>query len=143
YERCVGVLREIDDMEAAVSQARNVPRGRLKVNLPPAMAKQIMVPALPEFLAAHPNISIELGVTDRQIDLVGEGVDCVVRVGALQDSSLVARRIGLFEGVSCAAPSYLESHGMPRTLDDLQEHRAVNYFSSRTGRVIDWAFLVD
>lgn len=104
YERCVAVLREIDDMEASVSDARDAPRGRLKVNLPPAMAKQIMVPALPAFLAAHPGIMIELGVTDRQIDLVGEGVDCVVRVGALDDSGLIAKRIGSLTTCTCASP---------------------------------------
>lgn len=114
YERCVGVLREIDDMEAAVSQARNVPRGRLKVNLPPAMAKQIMVPALPGFLAAHPNISIELGVTDRQIDLVGEGVDCVVRIGALDDSGMIARRIGSLTTCTCAAPRISTDAARPK-----------------------------
>ncbi|MBR8255009.1 MULTISPECIES: LysR family transcriptional regulator [Burkholderia] len=143
YERCVGVLREIDDMEAAVSQARNVPRGRLKVNLPPAMAKQIMVPALPGFLAAHPNISIELGVTDRQIDLVGEGVDCVVRIGALDDSGMIARRIGSLTTCTCAAPAYLDRCGAPETVDELAQHVAISHISADTGRPRPWDYVVD
>ncbi|WP_431822989.1 LysR family transcriptional regulator [Burkholderia sp. F1] len=143
YERCVAVLREIDDMEASVSHARNAPRGRLKVNLPPAMAKQIVVPALPGFLAAHPDISVELGVTDRQIDLVGEGVDCVVRVGALDDSGMIAKRIGSLTTCTCAAPSYLERFGEPDTIDDLSQHVAVSHVSADTGRPRTWDFVVD
>ncbi|KWK65889.1 LysR family transcriptional regulator [Burkholderia ubonensis] len=143
YERCVAVLREIDDMEASVSQARNAPRGRLKVNLPPAMAKQIMVPALPAFLAAHPSITIELGVTDRQIDLVGEGVDCVVRVGALDDSGLIAKRIGSLTTCTCASPAYLERFGEPETVEDLAQHVAVSHISADTGRPRAWEYVVD
>ncbi|MCR4470393.1 LysR family transcriptional regulator [Burkholderia sp. SCN-KJ] len=143
YERCVAVLREIDDMEASVSHARNAPRGRLKVSLPPAMAKQIVVPALPAFLAAHPDITVELGVTDRQIDLVGEGVDCVVRVGALDDSGMIAKRIGSLTTCICAAPSYIERHGVPETVDELAQHIAVCHVSADTGRPRIWDFVVD
>ncbi|VWB77520.1 LysR family transcriptional regulator [Burkholderia lata] len=142
YERCVMVLREIEDMEASVSQARNVPRGRLKVNLPPAMAKQIVVPALPAFLAAHPGITIELGVTDRQIDLVGEGVDCVVRIGALDDSGMVAKRIGTLTTCTCASPDYLDRCGRPETVDDLAQHVAVSHVSADTGRPRAWDYIV-
>ncbi len=143
YERCVAVLREIDEMEASMSHSRNVPRGRLKVNLPSAMAKRIVVPALPAFLVAHPDITVELGVTDRQIDLVGEGVDCVVRVGALDDSGMIAKRIGSLTTCTCASPSYLERFGVPETIDDLTQHIAVSHVSADTGRPRSWDFVVD
>ncbi|WP_175873636.1 LysR family transcriptional regulator [Burkholderia sp. BCC0397] len=143
YERSVAVLREIDDMEASVSQARNVPRGRLKVNLPPAMAKQVVVPALPAFLDAHPGIMIELGVTDRQIDLVGEGVDCVVRIGALDDSGMIARRIGSLTTCTCGSPAYFARCGEPATVDDLAQHLAVSHISADTGRPRVWDYVVD
>ncbi|TCW84164.1 LysR family transcriptional regulator [Burkholderia sp. SRS-46] len=143
YERSVAVLREIDDMEASVSHARNAPRGRLKVNLPPAMAKQIMVPALPAFLAAHPGIMIELGVTDRQIDVIGEAVDCVVRVGSLDDSGMIARRIGSLTTCTCASPAYLAQFGEPATVDDLARHVAVSHISADTGRPRVWDYVVD
>lgn len=143
YERSVAVLREIDDMEASVSQARNVPRGRLKVNLPPAMAKQVVVPALPAFLDAHPGIMIELGVTDRQIDLVGEGVDCVVRIGALDDSGMIAKRIGSLTTCTCGSPAYFARFGEPETVDDLAQHIAVSHISADTGRPRVWDYVVD
>ncbi|AIO37222.1 LysR family transcriptional regulator [Burkholderia sp. AU19243] len=143
YERSVAVLREIDDMEASVSQARNVPRGRLKVNLPPAMAKQVVVPALPAFLDAHPGIMIELGVTDRQIDLVGEGVDCVVRIGALDDSGMIAKRIGSLTTCTCGSPAYFARFGEPQTVDDLAQHVGVSHISADTGRPRVWDYVVD
>ncbi|MBJ9694984.1 LysR family transcriptional regulator [Burkholderia cenocepacia] len=143
YERSVAVLREIDDMEASVSQARNVPRGRLKVNLPPAMAKQVVVPALPAFLDAHPDIMLELGVTDRQIDLVGEGVDCVVRIGALDDSGMIAKRIGSLTTCTCGSPAYFARCGEPQTVDDLAQHVAVSHISADTGRPRPWDYVVD
>ncbi|MGG1948559.1 LysR family transcriptional regulator [Trinickia sp. NRRL B-1857] len=143
YERCVAVLREIDDMEASMSHSRNAPRGRLKVSMPPAMAKQIVVPALPGFLAAHPDLTVELCLTDRQVDLVGEGVDCVLRVGALDDSGMIAKRIGSLTTCTCASPSYLERYGIPETIDDLAQHIAVNHTSADTGRPRSWTFAVD
>ena len=88
-------------------------------------------------------IELVIGMGDKPVDLIQEGVDCVLRVGTLQDSSLVARRIGVFQGVTCASPAYLERHGEPQTLDDLANHTAVNYFSSRTGRVIEMDFMVN
>ena len=81
-------------------------------------------------------------MNDRPVDLVGEAVDCVIRVGDLQDSSLIARRIGTFQGVTVAAPSYLARCGEPKTIEALRQHTAVNYFSSRTGRNIDWDFVI-
>jgi LysR family transcriptional regulator, regulator for bpeEF and oprC len=143
YQRCIAVLAEIEDMEASLSHARSTPKGRLKVNLPTAMAKAIVIPALPDFVATYPEISVELGVTDRQVDIVGEGVDCVIRVGELIDSGMVARRIGSMSTCTCAAHEYLEAHGVPQTIDDLAQHLAVHYISKDTGRPRGWNYVVD
>ncbi|WP_133646025.1 LysR family transcriptional regulator [Paraburkholderia flava] len=143
YERCVRILADVEETEASFQSGNKKPHGKLRIDMPGSIGKLIVIPSLCEFHTRYPDIDLQLGLTDRPVDLLQEGVDCVVRVGALQDSSLVARRIGLFEGVTCAAPEYLERFGMPQTLEDLDQHKAVNYFSSRTGRVLDWAFLVD
>ncbi len=142
YERCVRILADVEETEASFQSGNKKPNGKLRVDMPGSIGRLLVIPQLCEFHTKYPDIDLQLGLSDRPVDLLQEGVDCVVRVGALQDSSLVARRIGLFEGVTCAAPSYLERAGIPQTLEELDQHKAVNYFSSRTGRVMDWSFLV-
>jgi LysR family transcriptional regulator, regulator for bpeEF and oprC len=143
YERCMRILADVEETEASFQRGNKKPHGKLRIDMPGSIGRLIVIPSLCEFHTRYPDIDLQLGLTDRPVDLLQEGVDCVVRVGALQDSSLVARRIGLFEHVTCAAPDYLERNGIPKTLEDLENHKAVNYFSSRTGRVIDWSFKVD
>ncbi|SMG50959.1 LysR family transcriptional regulator [Paraburkholderia susongensis] len=143
YERCVRILADVEETEASFQSGNKKPHGKLRIDMPGSLGRLIVIPALCEFHTRYPDIDLQLGLTDRPVDLLQEGVDCVVRVGALQDSSLVARRIGLFEGVTCASPDYIKRAGMPASLEDLDNHKAVNYFSSRTGRTIDWAFMVD
>lgn len=143
YQRCVRVLAEVDDMESELTHAKLNPKGTLKVNLPALMARATVIPALPEFFALYPDIEIQMGLTDRQVDIVEEGVDCVIRVGELEDSGLVARRIGNMARVTCAAPAYLAKFGEPKTPDDLRHHIGVNYVSSNTGRVRGWDFTID
>ncbi|WP_122158446.1 LysR family transcriptional regulator [Paraburkholderia sp.] len=143
YERCVRILADVEETETSFQSGNKKPHGKLRIDMPGSIGRLLVIPSLCEFHTRYPDIDLQLGLTDRPVDLLQEGVDCVVRVGALQDSSLVARRIGIFEGVTCAAPEYLQKYGTPLTLDDLESHSAVNYFSSRTGRVIDWAFKVD
>ncbi|MFT4065774.1 LysR family transcriptional regulator [Paraburkholderia sp.] len=143
YERCVRILADVEETEASFQSGNKKPHGKLRIDMPGSIGRLIVIPSLCEFHTRYPDIDLQLGLTDRPVDLLQEGVDCVVRVGALQDSSLVARRIGLFEGVTCAAPDYIKRAGMPASLEDLDNHKAVNYFSSRTGRTIDWAFMVD
>ncbi|MFM0732981.1 LysR family transcriptional regulator [Paraburkholderia sediminicola] len=143
YERCVRILADVEETEASFQSGNKKPHGKLRIDMPGSIGRLLVIPSLCEFHTRYPDIDLQLGLTDRPVDLLQEGVDCVVRVGALQDSSLVARRIGLFEGVTCAAPDYIERAGMPASLEDLENHKAVNYFSSRTGRTIDWAFMVD
>ncbi len=100
-----------------------------------ALALLIILPALPEFHARYPDIQIDLGVTDRPVDLIAENVDCVVRAGELTDQSLIARRVGELRFITCAAPSYLARHGEPRHPTDLEkDHYVVSYFSTRTGK---------
>jgi LysR family transcriptional regulator for bpeEF and oprC len=143
YERCVRILADVEETEASFQSGNKKPHGKLRIDMPGSIGRLLVIPALCEFHTRYPDIDLQLGLTDRPVDLLQEGVDCVVRVGALQDSSLVARRIGLFEGVTCAAPCYIARAGMPASLEDLDNHKAVNYFSSRTGRTIDWAFMLD
>lgn len=143
YHRCLRVLAEVDDMETELSHAKLNPKGKLKVNLPAVVARTTVIPALPEFFAMYPDIEIEMGLTDRQVDIVEEGVDCVIRVGELEDSGLVAKRIGNMARVTCAAPEYLAEHSEPKTPDELVHHIGVNYVSSNTGRVRGWDFVID
>ncbi|CAB3778667.1 HTH-type transcriptional regulator PgrR [Paraburkholderia ultramafica] len=143
YERCVRILADVEETEASFQSGNKKPHGKLRIDMPGSIGRLLVIPSLCEFHTRYPDIDLQLGLTDRPVDLLQEGVDCVVRVGALQDSSLVARRIGLFEGVTCAAPDYIARAGMPASLEDLDNHKAVNYFSSRTGRTIDWAFMLD
>lgn len=136
------LLSDIADLDSSVMQAGVAPRGRLRVDVPAAAGRHFLAPALPDFLARYPDITIEIGSTDRPVDLVMEGVDCVIRGGAMHDELLVARKLGEFETITCAAPNYLKSTGTPTTLEHLQtqQHTAVNFFSAKTGRVFPFDF---
>ncbi|AMP06285.1 LysR family transcriptional regulator [Collimonas pratensis] len=142
-ERCTQLLTEFEDVDALFQHEQLQPRGVVRVDLPERLAHQVVIPALPEFFALYPQLRLKLTATDRFIDLIGEAVDCVVRVGALSDSSLIGRRIGSLEQINCGARSYLERYGRPQTLSDLQHHRVVNFFSSRTGRDLGWEYMQD
>lgn len=143
YDRASQILAEVAEAKAAYSSKRRMPQGRLRVDLPVALARPVIIPLLPEFAAQYPDIEIVLGVSDQPADLVADGIDCVVRLGGLQNSSIVARRIASARMVNCAAPAYLERHGTPLSIEDLRLHRAVQYFSGRDRRVIDWHYLAD
>ncbi|MPS48709.1 LysR family transcriptional regulator [Methylobacillus sp.] len=143
YERCMRILAEVDETEALFRDVTRGPSGRLRIDVPPSIGRLIIIPKLCDFYTRYPDVELVIGMSDRPVDMVQEAVDCVVRVGDLQDSSMVARRIGTFHIVTCAAPRYLAEYGMPGTLDDLQHHHAVHYFSSRTGRSMDWDFVIE
>lgn len=143
YDRCVRILADLEETEMSFRNVERKPKGRLRIDAPSSIGRLILIPRLCEFHQRYPDIELVIGMGDRPVDMVQEAVDCVIRIGQLQDSTMVARRIGTFQTVTCAAPGYLERHGMPHTLEDLKQHRAVNYFSSRTGRNIDWDFIVD
>jgi LysR family transcriptional regulator for bpeEF and oprC len=143
YERCLRILADVKDAEESLSRTRLSPAGRLRVESPTGLASEILIPALPEFFERYPDIQLELGSTDRPVDLIEEGVDCAVRGGALPDSNLIARRIGMIHFVTCAAPAYLARYGTPQHPRELERHRCVNYFSAKTGKVYDWDFTKD
>ena len=140
YERCLRILSDVRDAEESLSRTRLSPSGRLRVDVPTGLAASVLVPALPDFFTRYPDIQMEMGCSDRAVDLVEEGVDCAVRACQLVDSSLIARRVGILHFVTCAAPSYLERHGRPSHPDELTRHLCVNYFSSKTGKIVDWDF---
>jgi DNA-binding transcriptional LysR family regulator len=141
YRRCV---RLIADMEEAEGSFRNVaPKGLLRVNVQGTLARHFLLPALPEFVTQYPGIELLIGEDDRLVDLVREGIDCVLRAGTLLDSSMVGRRVALMEQVSVASPAYLAQFGEPQTLEALSGHRAVNYVSSGSGRVLPLEFTVE
>jgi DNA-binding transcriptional LysR family regulator len=112
---------------ASLFQAPSSLRGRVRVDMPQSLARSTFIPRLPELLAAHPHLEVQLSTTDRRVDVIREGFDCVLRVGQLEDSRLVARRLGEMPMMNCASPAYLKKYGTPRTLDDLRDHLVVHY----------------
>jgi len=139
YERCVRLLADLDEAEDAFRGSE--PAGLLRVNLQPTLARYFVIPALPAFLARYPRIQLHVGEDDRLVDLVREGVDCVLRAGQLHDSAMVARRAADLEQVTVASPAYLERLGTPATLADLVRHQAVHYMSTATGRPYPLEFM--
>ncbi len=140
YERCVRILAEIEDSEQAVAGTGAGLHGRLRVDVGATFGRRFLVPALPEFFARYPNIRLELGCGDRPVDLVEEGVDCVVRGGSPLQSGLLAQPVGEIELLYCASPRYLERHGEPLHPHDLLDHDIVRYFSTRFGATDIWNF---
>jgi LysR family transcriptional regulator, regulator for bpeEF and oprC len=136
------LIADLSELDLNVMRAGVAARGRLRIDVPAAAGRHFLAPALPDFFARYPDIAIEIGSTDRPVDLVMEGVDCVIRGGAVHDELLVARKLGAFETLTCAAPAYLKSRGTPKTLAHLQtqKHTAVNFFSAKTGRVFAFDF---
>lgn len=134
YERSRDLLVDFEDMQTLFRDDRSGLRGRLRVDMPLAVARDVVLPRLPEFLQAHPELEIELSSTDRRVDVIREGFDCVLRVGTLADSSLIARPIGEYRMLNVASPAYLERYGTPRTIADLAGHRLVHYVPTLGGR---------
>ena len=127
YERCKDLLADMDELRSMFQQGPQSLRGRLRVDMPTGVAKTMVIPQLPSFLRQHPLLEIELSCTDRKVDLVREGFDCVMRVGTLEDSSLIVRPLGAFAIMNCATPEYVRTHGMPREVADLANHQLVHY----------------
>ncbi|RMO82086.1 LysR family transcriptional regulator [Pseudomonas syringae group genomosp. 3] len=141
YERVVRLLADMDDAETSLSSAASLPRGRLRVDVPSPLASMLLMPAMPAFHARYPDIQIDMGVSDRIVDLIGENVDCVVRGGEITDQSLMARHVGDLQLGVYAAPGYLQRMGTPAHPLDLENssYRIVGYLWARTGKALPYA----
>jgi DNA-binding transcriptional LysR family regulator len=142
YERCQQILQDVGEAEDLFRSAQLSPRGRLRVDMQGNTAERFVLPYLGDFHARYPGIELQIGLGDRFVDLVREGVDCVLRSGEPKDSTMVGRRVAQLGQVTCASRSYLDRRGLPRTLEEFGTHQAVNYIGS-SGRVLPFDFLVD
>ena len=141
YAKASRVLRDLEDIDSSFNIARSKPRGHLRIDVGGSTARDVLIPLLPDFLARYPDIRIDLGVSDRSVDLIGDNVDCVIRGGALDASSLVARGIGQATMVTCASPEYLRHNGIPAYPEELRNgHRLVSYLSPQNGRAVPFRF---
>ncbi|RXT42024.1 LysR family transcriptional regulator [Bradyrhizobium betae] len=140
YRRCVAILAEVEEAETAMRDAR--PRGLLRIDAHPLLTRTFILPHLPEFLACYPQLELQIGQGDRLVDLVREGIDCVIRSGEPEDSGMILRRLGTIAEITVASPAYIASHGMPVTPDALDGHQMVAFVSSRTGDVLPLEFSV-
>jgi DNA-binding transcriptional LysR family regulator len=142
HARARDLLAEVDDLHSMFAGDRVALRGRLRVDLPTEVARMTVVPALPDFLATHPALELELSSTDRQVDLVQEGFDCVLRLGPIGDETLIARPLGLLRMANAASPAYLAHHGVPLALEDLQrqDHRTIHFSTTLGARSHGWEY---
>lgn len=134
FERSKDLLADMAELQALFGKEPAAVAGRLRVDMPIAIARDLVIPNLAGFLRQHPALELELSSTDRRVDLVREGFDCVLRVGALLDSNLIARPVGQYRMVNCASPAYIAAHGVPTSLADLGQHQLVHYQANFGGR---------
>lgn len=140
YRRCLTILDDIEDAEGAFNGTE--PKGLLRLEVQGTLARHFLLPGFPDFLARHPHIQISMSEGDRWVDMVQEGVDCVLRYGKLPDSELVARQVAMLDRLTCATPAYLERFGTPTSLASLDGHRMVGIRSVTTGNVTPLEFNV-
>ncbi|KHN56692.1 LysR family transcriptional regulator [Dickeya fangzhongdai] len=141
YEKSTRILRDLEDIDGAFNAARSKPRGQLRIDIGGSTACDVLIPALPDFLTRYPDIHIDLGVSDRTVDLISDNVDCVIRGGPLENSSLIARYIGSATFVTCATPSYLKCYGTPSYPEELKNgHRLVSFISPQNGKASPFRF---
>jgi len=138
YERCGAVFEALDEADVAATQFASTPKGTLKVNAPVPFGTHHLYPAIADFLRTYPEVRLDLTLQDQMVDLVREGVDVALRIGQLEDSSLVARRLAPARLVVCGAPAYFERHGTPRTPDDLKRHNCLGYAYAESPEI--WRF---
>lgn len=139
--QCREILSLIEHTESSLTDSIKRPQGRLRVDMPGGIANFIVMPNLKDFYRLFPDIYLMIGVSDRQVDLIQEGVDCVIRTGELNNSTLVARPLGRFRWVTCASPEYLRENGIPRSPEELSQHRAIHYFSGQARRANEMRFV--
>ncbi|MES2948138.1 MAG: LysR family transcriptional regulator [Pseudomonadota bacterium] len=140
HERCRPILDDLDDAQAMLSQAREAPRGRLRVSAP-IVGYKFLLPVIPDFLARYPAVELDINFSDRSVDLIAEGVDVAIRSGDLPDSRLVSRPLNGFRLLLCASPAYLARHGTPLVARELEGHAAVRFRHPDSGKVLDWPML--
>jgi DNA-binding transcriptional LysR family regulator len=140
YERVVRLLADLADIESSAKQSVASPSGSVRIETAAGLAALVIVPALDEFYRRYPQVQVELGATNRQADLVAEGIDCAIRVGEVTDQFLVARRVGEFRFVTCATPQFLAAHGTPAAPQDLYALPTIGLSSSRAGRPLPFRF---
>jgi LysR family transcriptional regulator for bpeEF and oprC len=140
YERCVELLRDLEEMDADAQASKGSNSGRVRVSMPSLVAKPLVIPELPKFLANNPDIQLDISIADQHPDLIEEGLDCAVRVGPVIELGLVAKTVGTYKTLTYASPDYIQAYGEPFTLDDLSDHIGVGY-AMKSGRIRSWEFL--
>lgn len=141
YEKTLRIVRDLEDIDGSFNAVRGRPKGHLRIDVGGSTARDVLIPAIPDFLARYPDIRIDLGVSDRAVNLITDNVDCVIRGGPLDDSSLVARHVGTAHLITCAAPGYLKQFGTPAYPDELKNgHKLVSYLSPQNGRAFPFRF---
>ncbi|MFO1455958.1 MAG: LysR substrate-binding domain-containing protein [Steroidobacteraceae bacterium] len=139
-QRARRILAELEAADEAIMLTRERPQGRLRVDVPTAFGRHLLIPALPAFTRQYPQLVLEVQLNNRVVDLVAEEVDVALRVGAIRQGGLVARRVATMRLLTCASPGYLAQAGVPRSVDELREHRCIGVLSSESGRLRDWVF---
>ena len=140
YRRCKDILADLGEAVDALGYARTKPRGKLRVAMNVSVGRAGLIPHLADFEERYPDIRLELSMSERNTGLIEEGIDCAIRMGELEDSNLVARKLGYFSNVLCASPGYLARQGTPTCLDDLKQHKCINYVYPTNGRAYQWQF---
>jgi LysR family transcriptional regulator for bpeEF and oprC len=140
YERCVALLRDLDEMDADAQASKGSNSGTVRVSMPALVAKSMVIPELPNFFANNPDIQLDISIADQHTDLIEEGLDCAVRVGPVSELGLVAKTVGTYKTLTYASPDYIRAHGEPFTLADLSDHIGVSY-AMKSGRIRGWEFL--
>lgn len=143
YQRCVTLLNDLDDTESVFSSVAKAPEGVLRVDMPSGFGRLILMPALPEFTERYPGLEMEVGMSDRPVDLIRDGFDCVIRGGQPLDHSLVARPLAQMRQVVCASRDYLDRYGTPLTLEDLARHKVIEYFSTTSNKRYGLEFVIE
>ena len=142
YRRSKPLLAQADDLMESFAPQRPL-RGQLRIDMPISLAKLVVVPNLPAFYQQHPEIEIVLSSSDRRRDMLREGLDCVLRIGELEDGDYIARHLGTVGMKTCASPVYLAKYGVPATLDDLRHHQAINWLNNSNHQTMRWVFQTD
>ncbi|CAM3654992.1 LysR family transcriptional regulator [Bordetella sputigena] len=144
YAKTARLINDLEDIDASFNIAHGKPRGRLRVDVGGSTARDVLIPLLPDFIGRFPEIRIDLGVSDRSVDLIGDNVDCVIRGGRMNSPSLVARPVGEAAMITCAARAYLKQYGVPAYPEELKNgHRVVSYISTQDNRAVPLRFLRD